>query len=60
MSMSESLFVVGPFMRLVNIKLLALVFTPSVKEVVTIKVPNTSSSYNLMISLFIYLGRGEI
>lgn len=52
-SISDNLFVFGPFIKLVKIKLLAFVLTPSVKEVVTISVPRTFSSYNLIISLLI-------
>ena len=59
-SISESLLVFGPLTKLVNIRLLAQVLTPSVKADVTIKVDKVLSSYNRMISFFIYLGNGDM
>ena len=52
-SISDNLLVLGPLTRLVKIRLLAQVFTPSVNADVTIKVVNTFCSYSFIISFLI-------
>ena len=52
-SISDNLLLFGPLTRLVKMRLLAHVLTPSVNADVTIKVDNTLRSYSLMISFLI-------
>ena len=59
-SISDNLFVLGPLIKLVKIRLLAQVFTPSVKAEVTTNNDIAFLSYSFIISFFIYLGIGDI